>query len=121
VNKGLKVFGEKGKEAVMKELRQLDELEVISPRNWSGLTAEQRRTALPYLMFLTEKRDGTKKARGCADGSKQEMDKENISAPVISTDALFITLVIDAMEGRDVATVDIPDRSCRLRQNQGHT
>jgi hypothetical protein len=36
------------------------------------------------------------------------MSKENISAPVISTDALFIMLVIDAMEGRDVATVDIP-------------
>ena len=30
------------------------------------------------------------------------MDKENVSAPVISTDALFTTLVID------VATVDIP-------------
>jgi hypothetical protein len=57
---------------------------------------------LPYLMFLTEKRDESVKARGCADGSKQEMDKENISAPVISTDALLITLVIDAMEGRDV-------------------
>jgi hypothetical protein len=34
--------------------------------------------------------------------------RPNISAPVISTDALFITLVIDAMEGRDVATVDVP-------------
>jgi hypothetical protein len=108
VNKGLKVFGERGKEAVMKELKQLDELEVVNPRNWSELTAEQRRTALPYLMFLTEKRDDSVKARGCADGSKQEMDKSNISAPVISTDALFITLVIDAMEGRDVATVDVP-------------
>ena len=30
------------------------------------------------------------------------MDKENVSAPVISTDALFITLVID------VAAFDIP-------------
>jgi hypothetical protein len=108
VNKGLKVFGERGREAVMQELKQLDELEVISPRNWGELTPEQRRTALPYLMFLTEKRDESIKARGCADGSKQEMSKENISAPVISTDALFITLVIDAMEGRDVATVDIP-------------
>ena len=108
VNKGLKVFGDKGREAVMKEMKQLDDLEVIQPRNWSELTAEQRRTALPYLMFLTEKRDESIKARGCADGSKQEMDKENISSPVISTDALFITLVIDAMEGRDVATVDIP-------------
>jgi hypothetical protein len=57
VNKGLKVFGERGREAVMKEMKQLDELEVIKPRNWSELTPEQRRTALPYLMFLTEKRD----------------------------------------------------------------
>jgi hypothetical protein len=36
------------------------------------------------------------------------MDKSSISAPVISTDALFTTLVIDAIEGRDVATVDMP-------------
>jgi hypothetical protein len=47
VNKGLKVFGERGREAVMKELKQLDELEVVSPRNWSELTVEERRTALP--------------------------------------------------------------------------
>jgi hypothetical protein len=46
VNKGLKVFGERGREAVMKELKQLDNLEVVSPRNWNELTAEQRRTAL---------------------------------------------------------------------------
>ena len=108
VNKGLKVFGDKGREAVMKEMKQLDDLEVIQPRNWNELTAEERRSALPYLMFLTEKRDESIKARGCADGSKQEMDKASISSPVISTDALFITLVIDAMERRDVATVDIP-------------
>jgi hypothetical protein len=43
----------------MQEMKQLDELEVIQPRNWSELTAEQRQTALPYLMFLTEKRDKT--------------------------------------------------------------
>jgi hypothetical protein len=74
----------------------------------SELSAKQRRTALQYLMFLTEKRDEPAKARRYPDGSKQEMNKEKISAPVISTDALFITLVIDAMEGRDIATVDIP-------------
>jgi hypothetical protein len=69
-------------------------------------------------MFLTEKRDDSVKARGCADGSKQEMDKSNISAPVISTDALFITLVIDAMEERDLATVDIPELFYRQTQAQ---
>ena len=108
INKGLKVFGEKGREAVRSEMKQLDELEVVKPRNWSELSEGEKRNALPYLMFLTEKRDESIKARGCADGSKQKMDKSDISAPVVSTDALFITLVIDAEEGRDVATVDIP-------------
>jgi hypothetical protein len=34
VNKRLKVFGERGREAVMKEMKQLDDLEVIQPRDW---------------------------------------------------------------------------------------
>ena len=59
-------------------------------------------------MFLTEKRDLLVKTRMCVDSSKQEIDKEEVSAPTISTDALFITLVVDAEEERDVVTIDIP-------------
>ena len=44
----------------------------------------------------------------CVDGSKQDMDKSEVSAPTISTDAVFIKLVVDADEVRDVATIDIP-------------
>jgi len=35
------------------------------------MTVDKRKKALRYLMYLKEKRDGTVKARGCAD-------KENI-------------------------------------------
>eukprot|EP00957_Ditylum_brightwellii_P115640 8820673-Ditylum_brightwellii.AAC.1 len=66
--------------------------------------------ALRYLMFLKEKRSGEVKGRGCADGRKQRVykTKEEAHAPTVSTEAMFLTAIIDAMEGRDVAIVDIP-------------
>ena len=36
------------------------------------------------------------------------MAKDQTSSPTISNEALFLTLTIDAKEGRDVATCDIP-------------
>jgi len=36
-----------------------------------NLTYDERKKALRYLMFLKEKRDGSIKARGCADGRPQ--------------------------------------------------
>ena len=75
-----------------------------------ALTREQKRAALRYLMFLKMKRCGRIKGRGCADGRKQRVykSKEETSSPTISTESLFISCIIDAMEHRDVATVDIP-------------
>ena len=36
------------------------------------------------------------------------MEKGQVSAPTVATEALLLTCLIDAMEGRDVTTVDIP-------------
>ena len=74
------------------------------------LTKEQRRDALAYLMYLKRKRCGKYKARGCADGRKQRAwtNKEDASSPTISTEAVFLTSIIDALENRDVAIVDVP-------------
>ena len=57
------------------------------------------------------KRDGeTVKGRACADGRKQRLwtNKEDVSSPTIAFEALLYTLMIDAMEERDVATIDLP-------------
>ena len=83
--------------------------EVIIPKNPSQLTKEERHRALPYLMFLKDKRDSTIKGRGCADGRRQclYMSKDQTSSPTISNEALFLTITIEAKEGRDVATCDI--------------
>ena len=83
---------------------------VIDPRDPIKMTKEEKHATLQYLMFLKKKRCGRIKARGCADGRKQRltMNKDEVSAPTVATEALMLTCVIDAMEHRDVATVDIP-------------
>lgn len=110
VNSGLKLFGKTGESAVRKELQQLHDRGVISPRSGLSLTPSERYGALKYLMFLKEKRDGTIKGRGCADGRKQRkyVTKEEASSPTICTEAVFIIIVIAAKEERDVASMDLP-------------
>ena len=107
---GLRTFGDDGLKAVEKEIRQLHDRDEMKPVHKSDLTAEQRREALAYLMFLKRKRCGKIKGRGCADGRKQRayITKEDSTAPTVSTEAVFLTAVIDAMEGRNVVVLDVP-------------
>jgi hypothetical protein len=110
LKRGLKEFGNDGLTALGKEMEQLYTRKVSKPVYGNDLTRDQKRASLRYLMFLTKKRCGRIKARGCADGRKQRetTSKEDASAPTVSIEAVMLSAVIDAMEGRDVATVDIP-------------
>lgn len=110
MKKGIKLFGEKGVEAVRVELEQLHERQVMKPVDAKTLTHAEKRGALDYLMFLKEKRTGKIKGRGCADGRKQRLytAKEDASSPTVAIESLMLTCVIDAKEKRDVATADIP-------------
>jgi len=110
VNKGLKVFGESGSEAVVAEMQQLHDRDVIEPKKSSMLTREEKHKALHYLMFLKKKRCGRIKARGCADGRKQRIykTKEETSAPTVAIESLMLSCTIDAKEKRKVVTADIP-------------
>jgi hypothetical protein len=110
MKRGLKVFGEDGVEAVKKEMLQLHERKVMEPKHATELTQEQRREALAYLMFLKRKRCGKIKGRGCADGRKQRayITREDAASPTVATESVFLTTVIDALEGRDVAVLDVP-------------
>jgi hypothetical protein len=86
----------------------------MTPVNMRALTTEQRtelrKKALAYLMFLKQKRCGKIKGRGCADGRKQRLykTKEEVSSPTVRTESVMLSCVIDATEGRDVATADVP-------------
>ena len=107
IRRGLKLFGSQGISAVKAELQQLHNLKVMEAK---PLTTTQRWEALGYLMFLKRKCSGKIKARGCADGRPQRayIPQEDARAPTVSTEAVFMTAVIDAMENRMVAVVDIP-------------
>ena len=110
LKKGLQVFGPPGVEAVYKELQQLHERKVGEPRDATALSTMQKKNALGYLMFLKQKRTGQIKGRGCADGRKQRLStpKDAASSPMVATESVLLSCVIDAKEQRDVATVDIP-------------
>ena len=61
-------------------------------------------------MFLKQKRCGKIKGRGCANGRKQRLykSKEDTTSPTITTEALFLTCLMDAIENRYVVTCDVP-------------
>ncbi len=110
IEQGIKVFGEAGIAAVKSELQQLHERKVIRPVHQQNLTMEQSKDAVAYLMFLKRKRCGKVKGRGCADGRKQRsyVTREDAASPTVSTEAIFITALIDAFENREVAIIDVP-------------
>jgi len=111
LKRGIKVFGQRGKDAANKEMKQLHDRTVFAPIDVSKLTPLEKRRAMESLIFLVEKRDGTIKGRTCADGSKQRayVPKEEATSPTVMTESILLTAVIDAREKRDVLTADIPN------------
>jgi hypothetical protein len=110
MKKRLKMFGEGGVEAVRGEMQQLHDRKVMEPRHARDLAPEELCEALGYLMFLKRKRCGKIKGRSCPDGHKQQphIDRADAASPTVMTKSVFLTAVIDALENRDVAIVDIP-------------
>jgi uncharacterized protein (UPF0332 family) len=120
MTKGLKLFGDKGIEAVRKEMEQLDKMSVLEPVDPSHLAPSERERVLEYLMFLKEKRCGKIKGRGCADGRPQRLwtDKKDSTSPTAYLESLLLTACIDAKEGRKVATIDIPGAFLHVDQDE---
>ena len=75
------------------------------------LTYQQKREALESHLFLEQKRNLEIKGRVVGGGNKQRdyTSKQEASSPTSHTESIFTTSAIDAMEGRDVAVVDIPN------------
>jgi hypothetical protein len=66
LGKGLKKFGQKGRQAAFKEMKHLHDRMVFKPiRVEELLTTPEKRRAMESLIFLVEKRDGTIKGRTC--------------------------------------------------------
>ena len=73
-------------------------LDTFYPVDEKDLSDEEKKKVLTSLMILAEERDSTIKACACTDNSFKK----------VSTDSIFMTAVIEAHEGQDVAIVDLP-------------
>lgn len=106
---GLKKHGRDAEETLMREFAQLEDLSVYESVDPSTLTAQQKSRALRSLNLIKEKRDGQLKGRTVADGRPQRSlyEKSETVSPTVLTDALMLSIMIDARERRDVATADV--------------
>ena len=106
---GIKKHGDAARDALRKEFKQIVDKHVYSGIRKKDLTPEQLKRVLGAVNLIKEKRNGILKGRHCANGSKQRpwYEKHETSSPALNIDALILTLIVDAVEGRDVATADV--------------
>ena len=111
IHKGLKLFKEKGEAAATKEMEQLIKRNCFSPIHVEELSESEKRKAVDSMLLLAQKNDNTIKGRCVFRGSQTRdwISKEEASSPTASHEALCATCVIDAHEGRDIMTMDLPN------------
>ena len=100
----------------MEEFQQLLDYDAFFPRKADTLSEEAKKGAAGMINIIEEKtnrghtpENPVLKGRSVFDGRKQRFmyTKEETASPTVSIDAFFISMVIDSIEGRDVAMADI--------------
>ena len=113
VKEALRTRGDDAERVIMKELNQMLTKKVWTPVDGRSLTAGQRSSVIRSSVFLKEKFLATGefeklKARLVAGSNEQDKNLyDDLSAPTVSTCAVFTLLSIAAHEGRHAAVVDI--------------
>ena len=111
LQKGLKVFKDKGEVAAKAELSQLHKRMCFKALAVKELTQLERQRAQEGLMLLTRKQSGDVKGRLAYNGKRTRdwISKEDKSSPTVSNESIMITCAIDAYEKRNIITLDIPN------------
>jgi hypothetical protein len=111
LQKGLKVFGNKGHEASKKEIDQLHRRTCFAPMKVQEMKPSERKKAQMALMFITEKRDKSVKGRMVYNRkpTREWLLREDAAGLTAALESIMITGVIEAKEERDVMTCDIPN------------
>jgi hypothetical protein len=94
----------------MKEIINLTDNDCFDETEYEKLSQDAEDKALPILMFMVLKRNGSLKTRGCANGSVQRLytNKEDVLSPTPDFYAFKFICAVIAREGRDAASVDLP-------------
>ena len=111
LEKGLKKFGDSGRKATVKEMRQLHDRHCFHPTLVKDLTNKERKKAQRALLYLTQKRDKTIKGRMVYNGkpTREWLGREETASPTAALESIILTALIDAEEGRDVMSADVPN------------
>ena len=111
LEKGLKKFGKRGEDATLKEVRQLHSRRCFQPTLVKNLTNNERKKAQRALLYLTQKRDKSIKGRMVYNGkpTREWLGREETASPTASLESIILTAMIDAREGRDVMSADVPN------------
>ncbi|CAJ1945852.1 unnamed protein product [Cylindrotheca closterium] len=111
-NQGQKKFGDDGKDAVNKELRQMLLRDRFTPKFVKDKSASERKKAQSAMMLLAEKQF-EKMIKGRlvfqGDGTREWLSREDTASPTALQEAITTTCVIDAHKGRDIMTMDVPN------------
>ncbi|CAJ1953830.1 unnamed protein product [Cylindrotheca closterium] len=110
IYQGLKKFGDDGKDAVDKELRQMLLRDCFTPEFVKDMTASEQKKAQSAMMLLAEKQfektiKGPLVYRG--NGTCEWLSQEDTVSPTALQEAITTTCVIDAHEGRDIMMMDV--------------
>lgn len=121
VNKGLKVFGKQGEEGVVTELDQMLKRDAFGPILVADLNETERAQSTDSMMLLAQKPSGEVKGRLVARGDQSHdfLTKEDTASPTVSQDGLEATCTIDAYEGRDMMSMDVPNAFIQTHTPKG--
>ena len=111
LSRGLKEFPLKGVDAAKEELKQMHSRGCFKAIAVKELTRQEKVRAQEGLMILNQKRCGRVKGRLAYNG-KQTHDwitKEEKSSPTVLTESIKLLSTVDAHEGRDVLSMDVPN------------
>lgn len=114
---------------MVQEFTQLDQgafpgKPVVSPVMMESITPEEMKQAMEAVALIKEKRNGKMKGRVCANGSRQKRflkDDKSIASPTVSVEGLLGTFIIDAYEGREIGSFNIPGAYLHAKMEHGET
>ena len=113
---GRKRYGRDADIKLMEEFQQLLDYDAFFPREADSLSEKQKRGAAGMINIIEEKtnrghtpENPVLKGRSVFDGRTQRFmyTKEESASPTCTVDAFFLSMVIDSIEGRDVAMADV--------------
>ena len=115
--KGVEALGEAARRGDYVEVEQMHERNAFEPIHVKNMTAAEKRKAQMGLMLIEQKEGKQAKGRLVYNWkpTREWLSREDTSSPTVSQEGLHITLAMDAKEGRDVMSADIPNAFIQTR------